>query len=325
MRPKLLFYFLIFHLTCHVATAKKRLLFHGTHFRVVQLTDMHLDRKHPSLTDYFSQLNQIIYESQANLLFLTGDIVCSADAEDGWLILKEWLDKLSIPFAFVMGNHDPENLEKSKIYEILSSSSNAYCYYSYENKAATPCYALPIYHQDKIVWNLWGIDSGSISEDPSIKGYDWVRFSTMEILNQKWKCHIASEDDQCNNNLMFLHIPMPEYAMATKRKYRDIKPIGTHRERVCAPRINSGLFYYLWEHQFKGVFVGHDHDNDYVAQMYGIPLVYGRRTGKNTCYGKMRMGVRVIELNIDSSYRTWIIDSKLKHHHFVTLPHKKTK
>jgi len=44
-----------------------------------------------------------------------------------------------------------------------------------------------------------------------------------------------------------------------------------------------------------GVFVGHDHNNDCAADMFGICLAYGRRSGFGA-YGSVPLGARVIEL-----------------------------
>ena len=44
-----------------------------------------------------------------------------------------------------------------------------------------------------------------------------------------------------------------------------------------------------------GIFVGHDHDNDYAGCLQGICLAYGRKTGFES-YGSMEQGARVINL-----------------------------
>ena len=56
-----------------------------------------------------------------------------------------------------------------------------------------------------------------------------------------------------------------------------------------------------------GVFVGHDHDDDYAVSWKGILLAYGRYTGGNTVYNHLTNGARVIELDENAnSFRTWI-------------------
>lgn len=45
-----------------------------------------------------------------------------------------------------------------------------------------------------------------------------------------------------------------------------------------------------------GIFVGHDHDNDYAVMWKGILLAYGRFTGGNTEYNHLSNGARIIVL-----------------------------
>ena len=55
---------------------------------------------------------------------------------------------------------------------------------------------------------------------------------------------------------------------------------GEKNEAVCYSYLNSGLFCALQEDvSAKGVFVGHDHTNDYIGELYGVRLAYGRGTG----------------------------------------------
>ena len=57
----------------------------------------------------------------------------------------------------------------------------------------------------------------------------------------------------------------------------------------------------------EGVFVVHDHDNDYAVMWQGILLVYGRYTGGNTVYNNLSNGARIIELTEgEKGFCTWI-------------------
>lgn len=56
-----------------------------------------------------------------------------------------------------------------------------------------------------------------------------------------------------------------------------------------------------------GIFVGHDHDNDYAVMWHGILLAYGRYTGGNTVYNHLPNGARVIVLKEGQrTFDTWI-------------------
>ncbi len=59
---------------------------------------------------------------------------------------------------------------------------------------------------------------------------------------------------------------------------------GTRMEEACSPRINTGMFAAMKEAgDVMGVFVGHDHDNDYAVMWKNILLAYGRYTGGEHC------------------------------------------
>ena len=71
--------------------------------------------------------------------------------------------------------------------------------------------------------------------------------------------------------LAFQHIAVPEHQEVFKYE----KCYGVKREGSGAPRLNSGFFYALIEAgHTKGLFVGHDHANDYYGNLYGITLGY---------------------------------------------------
>jgi hypothetical protein len=58
-----------------------------------------------------------------------------------------------------------------------------------------------------------------------------------------------------------------------------------------------------------GIFVGHDHVNDYAVDWRGILLCYGRYSGGNTVYNNIPNGngARIIELTEDfRNFQTWI-------------------
>ncbi|MDR1813507.1 MAG: hypothetical protein LBR18_01490, partial [Tannerella sp.] len=92
--------------------------------------------------------------------------------------------------------------------------------------------------------------------------------------------------------------------------------IGVQNEAVCCADANSGMLLTMAEQgDVMGVFVGHDHVNDYIFNDMGIALAYGRFSGSKTTYGYDVMkinGVRVIEMSenqdgiVPHSFDTWI-------------------
>jgi hypothetical protein len=87
--------------------------------------------------------------------------------------------------------------------------------------------------------------------------------------------------------LFFFHMPLPEYNEVWDTK----RCCGVKNEGVCCPLYNSGLYCTMLEDGYvKGVFVGHDHTNDYIGDLRGIRLAYGRVTGYTNRMGRGAYG-----------------------------------
>ncbi|EEY66410.1 uncharacterized protein PITG_03980 [Phytophthora infestans T30-4] len=81
--------------------------------------------------------------------------------------------------------------------------------------------------------------------------------------------------------VMFYHIPVPEYAMAS-----PLNRNGDEKEVVASAEVNSGLFSALVEMgDVKATFVGHDHVNEYCYFRQGVQLCYGGGIGLGRAYG----------------------------------------
>ena len=66
---------------------------------------------------------------------------------------------------------------------------------------------------------------------------------------------------------------------------------GIYREKVCFEHEDGRIFKFLkslGDRVVRGVFVGHDHVNDYYAQYENIELVYGRKSGVNGYGGRYK-------------------------------------
>jgi hypothetical protein len=76
---------------------------------------------------------------------------------------------------------------------------------------------------------------------------------------------------------------------------------------VYAQDEDTGMFAAIVEHnKTKGVFVGHDHLNDFSVMVDGIYLAYGRITGFNA-YGSLERGGRVIEISSSGTLSSTIL------------------
>ena len=185
---------------------------------------------------------------------------------------------------------------------------------------------------------IWAIDSGRYSPGEiggqniryNDNGWDWIRQDQVD-----WYKRTSEEIERANKGkvpgIMFFHIPLfefetmwsvdqglfpsgdvpnPDPAADPGTVYLP-KEEGRHRveeerhECVCTGPLNSGLYAAAAERgDVMGMFVGHDHVNNYVGDYHGILLGYGASTGFGT-YGlggsqrhRLR-GVRVHDFHED--------------------------
>ena len=110
-------------------------------------------------------------------------------------------------------------------------------------------------------------------------------------------------------SLAFFHIPLPEHKEAFKDEESGVVTIGTRGENVASPKINSGMFVSMKEMKdIEAVFVGHDHNSDFVTYWKNMFFIYGRFSGCDNVYNDLKPnGARVIELTEGKEgFRSWI-------------------
>ena len=89
--------------------------------------------------------------------------------------------------------------------------------------------------------------------------------------------------------LAFFHIPLPEYNEAARTENAILR--GTRMEEACAPKLNTGMFAAMKEAgDVMGMFVGHDHDNDYAVMWKGILWLMDASPVENTEYNHCLTG-----------------------------------
>ena len=287
------------------------LKFNANHkFKIVQFTDIHWKYGNPASDEAGERMAEVLDAEKPDLVVFTGDLIFAKPAREGLDKALEATISRGIPFAVTWGNHDDEqDLSRKELSEHIATKAGNLTS-TVEGISGVTNYTLSVKSTDgkRDAAVLYIFDSNSYSPIKKVKGYDWIKHDQVEWYRQTSKAFTAANNGKPLPALAFFHIPLPEFHEAAQNESAYF--VGTRKEKACAPEINTGLAAAMLEAgDVMGVFVGHDHVNDYVVDWRGILLGYGRFTGGATVYHDIPEGngARIIELTEDSrTIKTWI-------------------
>lgn len=289
-------------------------------FRILQLTDLHWTSGSKNCAKTEDVIRKLVASKDPDIIMITGDVVTARPAKKGWEELISIFNSLKIPYMVLMGNHDPEYMQRNDIYALLEKSPYYCCENEPEAVVSDPNHvarkerivngrgngALPIYKlgSEKISTVLYCFDSNNYTHDKVLGHFDWIRANQLEWYLSESRKYTSMNAGTPVPSYAFLHIPLREYHQI------DRKP-GTYgnvrQAKVLGSDVNSGLFAaFLDMRDVKGVFCGHDHHNDYIGIYKGIALAFGRTTGLDA-QSLLSCGGRVIDLhNFGSDFSTYV-------------------
>jgi hypothetical protein len=277
-------------------------------FRIVQFTDIHFKSDSYRSDSALMLMKDVIEKENPDLVILTGDVVTSENAFQGWLSVSKIMIDAHVPWAAVLGNHDPEfknGITKKEIMETIGGLPYNLTERGPEDVSGEGNYILEVKSStsNEIAALLYFLDSQMYPEK-DMGRYDWIKFDQVAWYRKQSNAYSIKNDFNPFPALAFFHIPLPEFKEVIGQK----TTVGIYEETVCAPDLNSGMYTSMLEcKDVMGVFVGHDHDNNYIGCLRGICLAYGNVTGRE-CYGKIGRGARVIELyEGERKFDTWIL------------------
>ena len=309
------------------APEKPEIRFKDGKLRIAQFTDIHWDTgesKNGSDEHLPRTIKYVVESEKPDVLVFTGDVVTGAPLVEGWRVFIDLMHEIGLPYAVVMGNHDPEtavdyNEDGKAIHWETQATRDSIFTYLEESPLflgergpaelkGMGHYIVPVLASDgsdDVKAVFYCMDSYDYSTDPAIDGYGWFSHEQVGWYREQSKAYTAANGGTPLPALAFFHIPLPEYHLI--KGFHDT--VGNRPETVCSPKINTGMFAAMFEmHDVMGVFVGHDHDNDYIGQYHGIALAYGKAGGVDT-YGQWTKGGRIVDLYEDTRFfDTWIID-----------------
>ena len=279
-------------------------------FKIVQFTDVHWIYNNPASDEAGECMVEVLDAEKPDLVVFTGDVIFAKPAREALDKALEATVKRKIPFVVTWGNHDDEHDMNRKELSAYVAAKPGNLNTTAEGVSGECNFVLPVKSADgtKDAALLYMFDSHSYSTVKEIRGYGWIKHDQVDWYNRTSKQFTAANGGTPLPALAFFHIPLPEFRDAIRNESGFC--VGTRKEKVCAPEINSGLGNAMHKAgDVMGIFVGHDHVNDYVAEWKGILMGYGRYTGGNTVYNGLPHGngARVIEITEGSrAIKTWI-------------------
>ncbi|MGQ8336999.1 PA14 domain-containing protein [Sunxiuqinia sp. A32] len=274
-------------------------------FKIAQFTDLHWENTSPGIQKTIQTIKTVLSEEKPDLAILTGDIVTAVPAEDGWRALSQIFAEFQVSWAVTLGNHDGEpDITREQIFDLLEEQPY---FIGSKGPELYGCgnYALPVKSStdDATAAVIYCMDSNDYVRDRNLGGYDWIHFDQIE-----WFRNVSDEYTKSNNNfplpsLAFFHIPLVEFNNVVGKE----RTLGLKKEGVASAEINSGIFAsFIEKRNIMGVFVGHDHNNNYIGIEHDIALAFGQVTGADA-YGELERGSRIIEMREgEYSFNTWI-------------------
>ena len=300
------FVYIIFFLYIYtnIEIIDKTLRFDSNHeFTILYLTDLHLengskDAKTLNLARY------LIKKSNPNLVILGGDIISGYKwnritkkfAFNIWKKITNIFLEEKVLYAYAFGNHDIEaelndvqlgKLDKTNPYSVfkgdMAKDPNSTSNYvlkilsNFENRKKETSGLIWIFDSKRHGCGNRRFSYGCIN-DPQINWY------------KKESNKINKEQKKNTFGLSFFHIPIYEFVELWNKN----KTYGNKNEYSTCPKKNTNIFDAI-KKSIKGVYVGHDHDNDFGGFLDGVDLAYNRKTGYAS-YGKLIKGARVFKL-----------------------------
>lgn len=299
-------------------------------FKILAIGDCHEKPIYNEKTvDMLNLLNKAAEQLKPDLAIFMGDIVSDWNrTENRPATEEEVFEEINrvcepfysrnIPIGITFGNHDGErNGTKSYLFSLYSRIPGFINTDTAGTTGVGNCY-VPIYDKkgEKMLFNLWLIDSGSSAQDGS-GGYAWVDNDQIE-----WYENTCDEIAQTNGgkvvpSIVFQHIPVcEEYRLLKETTFLNpyrvrgdgmysrkfyTKGIDCHGylgEGPCVPARNNGQFR-SWKANgdvVAAVF-GHDHMNSFQGEVEGILLCQTKCSGFHMYGDGLRQGVRLIELD----------------------------
>ena len=242
--------------------------------RIMQLTDLHLvrwDGKGPE-QQMLDMIDAMIAAEKPDLLVITGDLACTDMPVSYYRGFCAYMDAKGLPWTMCMGNHDAERSPGyAHLERILMQSASCLYRHGLPEADGYGNFTLSLTAEDgKPMWMLYFLDTHPQS-----------------YLTRTQTAWYRQRRDAAGSvpSLAFMHAPFREFADLWEAGAQGVMLDGDSHLSG-----DGGMLAAMEERgNLKGVFVGHDHVNDFFGMHGNLFFAYGR----GTCMGGVDVdGVR---------------------------------
>jgi len=255
-------------------------------------------------------MRSVLDLEKPDLVIFTGDNVVDLPLKEGLQLLVEPVVSRHIPYIILFGNHDTEPGMKISREELGKMTRELPGYYNIrpeKHLKGVNNYLVEVKNANspKTEALLYCMDSNDYDSIAGKRAYAGFSSGQVEWYRKMSKKQTAINRCQPVPSLAFFHIPLLEYADLSDK---STSFIGMNKEKPCTPVVNTGMFAAMVNGgDVMACFAGHDHDNDFVFNKFGIYLGYGRFTGSNNTYTHYENGARVIVLQQGQrKFKSWV-------------------
>ncbi len=264
----------------------------GNSLKILQITDLHVNGA-LDMPITFSVIKRLLHKSEADMIVMTGDIFSNGCSEEDVKIFVDFMERVGLPWAAVLGNHDDETpYSMDELSSILEGAENSL----FQKGDLTDLYGNYFYDvafADGGRYKLIFMDSRSRGfTEESVEFYE-------DAVNAS-----RAADGSVIESFLFFHIPLTE-TLAAIDDYENGRANGTGRirETICDQDTDVNFFgTVLALGSTKALIYGHDHFNDAKTTYYGVDFNYGTKTGVSAGNQLGLVGGTLYTLQSDGDY-----------------------